>query len=368
MAEHGARLLLRGVAKRYGEVVALAPTSIEIEPGEFFSLIGPSGSGKSTLLGTVAGFVPPSEGSIEIDGEDVVVMPPYRRNIGMVFQNYALFPHMSVFDNVAFPLKLRRLGGPEVRERVQRMLETVRLPDMSGRQIGQLSGGQQQRVALARAAVYDPRILLMDEPLGALDKNLREEMQFEIKAFHRQIRATILYVTHDQDEAATMSDRIAIMRDGHIVQHGPPRRLYEHPCNAFVASFLGDANLFDVERLEAGSDGFDRAATAGGFSMKVPSGQRDPGGPGSHVVCVRPEAMRIETTQRAEAPACANSLTGQVVDAVHTAGTVRYRVALANDQTIMTRMPAQRHAALIGPGEPVTVSWSSNDTLLIPKE
>lgn len=241
MVRHGARLSLRKVAKRYDEIVALHPTSLEVEPGEFFSLIGPSGSGKSTLLGSIAGFIPPSSGRIELDGEDVVSVPPYRRNVGMVFQNYALFPHMTIFENIAFPLRLRKLPSSEIRERVSRLLRMVRLPNFGSRVPSQLSGGQQQRVALARAAVYDPRLLLMDEPLGALDKNLREEMQYEIKEFHRQIAATILYVTHDQEEAATMSDRIAIMNHGDVVQYGKPRDLYEHPRNAFVASFLGDA-------------------------------------------------------------------------------------------------------------------------------
>src|SRR5437868_11389776 len=220
MAEHGSGLVLDGVSKRYGGVAALQPISIEIKPGEFFSLIGPSGSGKSTLLGAIAGFIPPSAGRILIDGRDIVDIPPYRRNIGMVFQNYALFPHLSVFENVAFALRLRKLTNAEVTGKTQRMLDIIRLSGMGERRISELSGGQQQRVALARAAVYDPRILLMDEPLGALDKNLREEMQYEIKAFHNKIAATIIYVTHDQEEAAAMSDRIAIMKDGEIVQHG----------------------------------------------------------------------------------------------------------------------------------------------------
>ncbi|QPC42672.1 ABC transporter ATP-binding protein [Kaustia mangrovi] len=369
MADHGARLVLRDVAKRYGDVTALEPTSIEIEPGEFFSLIGPSGSGKSTLLGAVAGFIPPTGGHIEIDGDDVVSMPPFRRNIGMVFQNYALFPHMSVFDNVAFPLRLRKMAARDVRERVERMLATVRLPDMGKRAIGQLSGGQQQRVALARAAVYDPRILLMDEPLGALDKNLREEMQFEIKAFHRQIRATILYVTHDQDEAATMSDRIAIMNGGRIIQHGRPRELYEHPRNAFVASFLGDANLFEVDAASPAGDGLARVDIGGDVALKAaaPPGAGAVGG-GSHVICVRPESIAIAEGTLTGEVACSNRIGGTVADAVYTAGTVRYRVKLDEARSVTVRLASQRQVELFDVGRPVTLTWPAADTLLIPKE
>jgi putative spermidine/putrescine transport system ATP-binding protein len=358
---------LRGLTKRYGPVTALHPTTIDIEPGEFFSLIGPSGSGKSTLLGTVAGFVPPTAGAIEVDGRDIVAMPPYKRNIGMVFQNYALFPHMTVFENVAFPLRLRKLAGEEVCRRVTQMLATVQLPDVGERLPSQLSGGQQQRIALARAAVYDPRILLMDEPLGALDKNLREDMQYEIKAFHRQMDATVLYVTHDQEEAATMSDRIAIMNHGRIVQHGRPRDLYEGPANAFVASFLGDANLFTVAGFDAANDGRPCATTDGGLALAF-EGPRPDGEGGDWVVCVRPECLHIRPDGAPAPDDDANRVRGAVADAVYTAGTIRYRVRVGAAQDLSVKLPSLREAELLAVGRPVTLSWSVHDTRLIPKD
>jgi putative spermidine/putrescine transport system ATP-binding protein len=372
VARRGGRLVLKGVAKRYGETTALAPTNAEIADGEFFSLIGPSGSGKSTLLGVVAGFVPPSAGSVEIDGEDVAHLPPYRRNVGMVFQNYALFPHMSVWENVAFPLKLRKVPGREVTERVGRMLDVVRLGGMGGRAPSQLSGGQQQRVALARAAVYDPRILLMDEPLGALDKNLREELQVEIKAFHRQIGATIVYVTHDQDEAAAMSDRIAVMRGGQIVQVGRPRELYEAPRNAFVASFLGDANLFPVERVRRNGPRLAVDLAGGGTLFARDAALPfDHGGTvafGGAVACVRPEAIALAPTSQAPNGAAVNRMTGTVADTVYAAGTVRYRVALPCGRTLTVRAAPGAQPAMPETGDAVALAWAAEDTLLIPKE
>jgi putative spermidine/putrescine transport system ATP-binding protein len=367
VANLGASLALRGLTKRYGLVTALHPTTIDIEPGEFFSMIGPSGSGKSTLLGTVAGFVPPTAGAIEVDGRDIVAMPPYKRNIGMVFQNYALFPHMTVFENVAFPLRLRKLAGEEVCRRVTQMLATVQLPDVGERLPSQLSGGQQQRIALARAAVYDPRILLMDEPLGALDKNLREDMQYEIKAFHRQMDATVLYVTHDQEEAATMSDRIAIMNHGRIVQHGRPRDLYEGPANAFVASFLGDANLFTVAGFDAANDGRPCATTDGGLALAF-EGPRPDGEGGDWVVCVRPECLHIRPDGAPAPDDDANRVRGAVADAVYTAGTIRYRVRVGAAQDLSVKLPSLREAELLAVGRPVTLSWSVHDTRLIPKD
>ncbi|MFI5011804.1 MAG: ABC transporter ATP-binding protein [Hyphomicrobiales bacterium] len=367
MADHGARLVLKDVAKRYGEVVALAPTDLAIDAGEFFSLIGPSGSGKSTLLGAIAGFTPPSQGRIEMDGIDIVGVPPYRRNIGMVFQNYALFPHMDVFENIAFPLRLRKMASPEVKSRVERMLAMVRLPQFGARSIGQLSGGQQQRVALARAAVYDPRILLMDEPLGALDKNLREEMQFEIKEAHRQLGATILYVTHDQDEAASISDRIAIMRNGHVVQTGSPRELYEHPRNAFVASFLGDANLLEIARFApAGGDRL-CGQLHNGTVLGLAASERDAPVADAVLACVRPEAVSLRHDGEA-VPEGHNRLSGTVTDAVFMSGVRRYRVEVGAGKPMLVRDATARRAEMPEIGRPVTLSWPIEQTQLIPKE
>jgi putative spermidine/putrescine transport system ATP-binding protein len=350
---------LVAVAKRYGDVVALEPTDLAVEPGEFFALLGPSGSGKSTLLGTVAGFVPPSGGRIRVDGRDITGVPPYQRNIGMVFQNYTLFPHMTVSDNIAFPLRMRKVPRSEIAERVRRMLAMVRLPGMADRAPGQLSGGQQQRVALARAAVYDPPLLLMDEPLGALDKNLREEMQDEIKQFHRAVGATVLYVTHDQAEAASMADRIAILNHGRIVQLGRPRELYEFPRNAFVASFLGEANLFEIVAVAPRGPDEAGVTTREGLLLTA-RGLGESGGP--LCACIRPETIEIGGRPAAGA----NALAGTVVDAVYAAGSVRYRVRVGADAVVTVRVPSERHMALHAIGAPVSVSWDPEDMLLIP--
>ena len=366
MVRHGAEIVLKGVMKSYGGMVALHPTDIVVAPGEFFSLIGPSGSGKSTLLGAIAGFLPPSEGSIEIDGQDVVSIPPYHRNIGMVFQNYALFPHMSVFENIAFPLRLRKLSAAEIKQRATRMLETVRLADYGKRMPAQLSGGQQQRVALARAAVYDPRLLLMDEPLGALDKNLREEMQYEIRQFHAALGVTIIYVTHDQDEAATMSNRIAIMKDGRIAQIGRPRELYEKPRNAFVAGFLGEANLFDVSNVKPNGGGTCAVTTREGLELtSAPAGNATAG---PLVVCLRPEALSVRPGADSGHNAEGSRIAGQIQDVVFTAGTVRYRVTTPGGALITVKLPSQRQVPDLQVGQPVTLACTTNDTLLIPKE
>jgi putative spermidine/putrescine transport system ATP-binding protein len=366
MASHGARVSLAGLAKHYGSVVALAPTDLEIEPGEFFSLIGPSGSGKSTLLGAVAGFLPPTAGRIEIDGEDVVAIPPYRRNLGMVFQNYALFPHMSVFENIAFPLRLRNVSNGEIKLRVEHMLDTVRLGYAGDRSPAQLSGGQQQRVALARAAVYGPRLLLMDEPLGALDKNLREEMQYEIRQFHAALGVTILYVTHDQDEAATMSSRIGIMKDGRIAQIGRPRDLYEKPRNAFIAGFLGEANLFEVKNVQPNGSGSVMATTSEGLILASSSIAAAAGA--VLVACVRPEAIQIHHAPAGGNSCGATQVAGHIQDIVFNAGTVRYRVTTDAGARFTVKLHAQRHGPAFEIGQAVFLTWRTADTLLIPKE
>ena len=243
----GSSLSLRGLECRFGDVVAVDGIDLDVASGEFVSLLGPSGSGKTTTLMMIAGFERPTGGHVIVSGEDMSAIPPHKRDIGMVFQSYALFPHMTVAENVAYPLRVRGVPKAERRARVARVLDLVRLPsrDYGDRRPQQLSGGQQQRVALSRALVYEPRVLLMDEPMGALDRNLRAELQLEIKALHGRLDATIIYVTHDQEEALTMSDRIALFKDGKIEQVGTPRQLYEAPVSAFAARFLGEANLFD---------------------------------------------------------------------------------------------------------------------------
>src|SRR5262249_30604158 len=240
---HGAEVKLVGLSRDYGEVVAVRDLNLTIAPGEFLTLLGPSGSGKTTTLMMVAGFVHPTAGDIFLDGRSVVAVAPHRRNLGIVFQSYALFPHMSVFDNVAFPLRMRHVAPQELRRRVEEALALVHLGPMGARRIQQLSGGQQQRVALARALVFRPPVLLMDEPLGALDRKLREQMQLEIKRIQHTLGLTVLYVTHDQEEALILSDRIAIMHDGVLHQVGTPAEVYERPTTAVVADFVGESNM-----------------------------------------------------------------------------------------------------------------------------
>ena len=238
-------LALQGVTKRYGDVVALHPADLTIAAGEFMTFLGPSGSGKTTLLMIIAGFVEPSGGRLLVDGRDITQLPPERRDFGVVFQGYALFPHLSVRNNIAFPLRARGVAASDARRKVDAALELTQLGTYADRKPSELSGGQQQRVALARALVFEPDLLLLDEPLSALDKALRKDLQDELKALHRRVGTTFIYVTHDQEEALAMSDRIAILRHGTIQQTGSPRTLYERPQTAFVASFLGKSNLLE---------------------------------------------------------------------------------------------------------------------------
>ena len=293
----GEAIIFTGITKRFGAVVGVDHIDLQVEAGEFLSLLGPSGSGKTTLLMMLAGFETPSSGSITLGGRDLTHVPPNKRGIGMVFQRYALFPHMSVAQNVAFPLKMRGLGKDEVAPLVEQALARVRLQDYGDRMPAQLSGGQQQRVAVARALVFQPPVLLMDEPLGALDKKLREELQIEIKKLHESLGVTIIYVTHDQEEALTMSDRIAVMDQGRIQQLGSPTLLYHEPETGFVADFIGKMNFLNGVITGMG----DREATIeiSGQSITVPRSQfggRGDLSTGSAVrVAARPETL--STTQ-----------------------------------------------------------------------
>ncbi|MEM6946290.1 MAG: ABC transporter ATP-binding protein, partial [Pseudomonadota bacterium] len=241
-------IAIRGVTKRYGSVHALDHVSLDVRSGEFLTLLGPSGSGKTTLLMVLAGFTRPDSGSLKFGGEEIIRKPPHQRDLGMVFQNYALFPHMTVAGNVGYPLRIRKAPSAEIEKRVEQALETVQLGGYGARRITQLSGGQKQRVALARAIVFEPRILLMDEPLSALDKKLRDRMQIELRHLHEQLGMTTVYVTHDQREALTMSDRIAVINHGRLMQLAEPRELYDRPANRFVADFIGESAFLPAER------------------------------------------------------------------------------------------------------------------------
>src|SRR5580658_9508254 len=294
----GGAIELRGLTKRYGEETVVNDIAASIAPGEFFSLLGPSGSGKTTTLMMVAGFLRPDGGAILVDGEDVAAVPPQKRGFGMVFQNYAIFPHLNVFENVAFPLRARHWAKDAIGERVAWALELVRLGRFADRDARQLSGGQQQRVALARAIVFHPPVVLMDEPLGALDKNLRFEMQVEIKEIQQRLGITVLYVTHDQEEAMSMSDRIAILNRGRIDQVGTPGEVYERPANPFVGRFLGEANLIGVA-VTAHAGEIVRLRLPSGQELHAPLGNSCDSGPG--MLFIRPE--RVEITAGGNGPA-----------------------------------------------------------------
>ena len=296
----GASAEFVGVTKKYGTVVAVRDVTLAVDPGEFLTLLGPSGSGKSTVLMLLAGFVDASAGEIRVDGRNMSRVPANRRNQGVVFQNYALFPHMTACENLAYPLAARGIVGQERDRLIKRTVERVRISELLDRYPHQLSGGQQQRVALARAIVFQPPLLLMDEPLSALDRNLREEMQYELKALHRQLHTTIIFVTHDQGEALTMSDRVAVLQAGRLVQLGRPREIYERPLNSFVARFLGDTNF--VEATVCGNN-------AGSIEIQTKSGRRlfasasdvPPRGRKLQAM-VRPEALEIRAWEGSDVP------------------------------------------------------------------
>jgi putative spermidine/putrescine transport system ATP-binding protein len=357
------KLRVGGVHKRYGAAVALAPTSLELRAGEFLTLLGPSGSGKTTLLMIVAGLLRPDGGEIWIDGVDATRAPAYKRDIGMVFQNYALFPHLTVFENIAFPLRTRRLGEAEIRKEVARVLETVQLPHVAGRMPRQLSGGQQQRIALARCIVYRPSIILMDEPLGALDKKLRDQLQLEIKHLHHQLGTTVLYVTHDQQETLTMSDRICLMNNGRIEQIGTPEELYFRPRTIFAADFLGESNLFDGEIV--GRDGSLlrlRAALAGDAELRAPLDAAPEAASGRVKLMVRPESLRFAVGGE---PGL-NTVRAVVREVIFIGAVSKYFVATESGATLSMTLLTAEQARVAQVGDEVTVGWPQARTVVLP--
>jgi putative spermidine/putrescine transport system ATP-binding protein len=356
----GAAVSIRNLCKRYNNFEAVVPTSVEIDSGDFFAIIGPSGSGKSTLLGMIAGYIDPTEGQIVVDGRDIVPEPIYRRNIGMVFQNYALFPHLSVAQNVAYPLKIRGIAKDEIAKRVRESLAMVRLEAFASRKPSELSGGQQQRIALARASIYHPSILLMDEPLGALDKNLRDEMQEEIKRFQQELGATVIYVTHDQQEAAFLADRIAIMRDGAMTQIGSPRALYEQPNSRFVAEFLGEASILPVKSASAKQAGQPRQIVLEDGTQASIHTDED-AGPG-RFACIRPERITVGPKARG----MDNAYTGTVRESLYTPGSIRYRVELnGSGCALKVRVLPQGNTEVFETGSTVDVGWSADDMTIL---
>jgi spermidine/putrescine transport system ATP-binding protein len=348
-------LQLREVTKQFGEVVALDAVSLDIERGEFVTLLGPSGCGKTTTLRIVAGFETQTAGSVSIRGERVDGDPPYRRNVNTVFQSYALFPHLSVFDNVAFGLRVKGLPGTQVRRTVGEALEQVRLGGLDRRRPHELSGGQQQRVALARALVNRPAILLLDEPLGALDLKLRKEMQLELKRVHREVGITFIYVTHDQEEALTMSDRIAVMDAGRVVQLAPPREIYEQPRTTFVADFVGVSNLLPGEIRERADSGTTIEVDGG---WRFGKALRRPPPAGQKVfVAVRPEKVRVTALER--------GLRGQLDDFVYLGSRVTLVVRLGGDRMLQVEdsavQPGNGGESI---GQPIAVEWDEADCLV----
>jgi putative spermidine/putrescine transport system ATP-binding protein len=319
-------LVLRGLRKSFGSAVAVDGVDLEVGRGEFVTLLGPSGSGKTTTLRMVAGFMTPSGGSIEIDGADMTRVPPYRRDVGMVFQNYALFPHMTAGQNIAFPLRMRRRPTAEISRRVADALSLVKLGDLGDRYPRQLSGGQQQRIALARADVFEPRVLLMDEPLGALDRKLREALQLEIIRVSRELGATVLYVTHDQEEALELSDRIVVMSEGRIEQIGTPFEIYNFPATAFVASFVGTLNAVQARIADPAAR---RLMVA---DSHITTNSDVTGAAGELVtVAIRPEMITLDGTGEGDG---ANRIPATVEDVAFLGSVVRVRTTIGDGSTI----------------------------------
>ncbi|HEX3952297.1 MAG TPA: ABC transporter ATP-binding protein [Stellaceae bacterium] len=356
---------LRGLTKRYGDETVVNGIAATIAPGEFFSLLGPSGSGKTTTLMMVAGFTRPDGGAILVDGQDIAAVPPQKRGLGMVFQNYAIFPHLNVFENVAFPLRARHRPKADIQERVLWALDLVRLGRFADRFARQLSGGQQQWVALARAIVFHPPIVLMDEPLGALDKNLRFEMQVEIKEIQQRLGMTVLYVTHDQEEAMSMSDRIAIMNHGHIDQVGAPYEVYERPANPFVGRFLGEANLI-AGTLAAEGGEIVRLRLRSGEELRAPRGAWCDAGPAS--LFIRPERVEIAPDSSATGDLEANTLAGTVRRCSFLGNILRYSVEIDGSAPVTVDLQNAAGVTPLPVGAKVALRWSVADSLILPTE
>ncbi|MER8849112.1 ABC transporter ATP-binding protein [Mesorhizobium australicum] len=351
-------LEMKKIQKWYGALHVVRDFDLYVKPGEFLTFLGPSGSGKTTALKMIAGFESPSGGDMLLGPRSIVDVPPYERGIGMVFQNYALFPHMTVAENVAFPLTVRRVGRAETEEKVLRALQLVKMVEYRDRYPNQLSGGQQQRIALARAVVFNPSILLMDEPLGALDRNLREHMKIEIMRIQDELNMTVVFVTHDQDEALTMSDRVAVINEGRLVQVADSRSLYYSPQDRFVASFVGESNLLPcrVDRIENGAGKVTIGASTSGVARL--SGQL--GGEAGWLF-VRPE--HVDISPIGAVPNAENVLSGVVNDALFLGEMTRYAVR-CNNETITVKQQNRGQAQLAG-GTPVTVSWDAANCIVL---
>ena len=344
-----------GIGVAYNETVPVKDLSLDVYKGEFLSLLGPSGCGKTTTLRAIAGFVAPFEGDIRIAGQSVLEVPPNHRNIGMVYQDFALFPHMTVAENVAFGMKMRKVPGAEIALRVPKILALLKLGAFGERYPNQLSGGQQQRVALARALVINPSVLLLDEPLASLDRQLRADMQFELRQLQREVGITTVFVTHDQEEALSLSDRIAVMNAGKILQVDTPRAIYDHPAHRFVAEFIGVANFMPATVTRPAE------ADAGIELAGIPGTQRIPGrhAAGTVEIMLRPEKVTLESAD-ARSNDALNRLSGRVANSVFVGTTIKYQVQL--DSGAMLRVDVAAGAAAVAPiGAAVTLGWSPQD-------
>lgn len=359
----GAALRVESLVKQYGRITAVDHVSFQSRPGEFLAILGPSGSGKTTVLMTIAGFEAPTRGEILIGDRRVTQLRPNRRNLGVVFQSYTLFPHMTVRENIGFPLRMRGLARGEIDARVDEALALVQLGGYGGRLPAELSGGQQQRIAIARAVVFKPPVLLMDEPLGALDRRLREDMQVEIKRLHRQLGMTVVYVTHDQEEALSMADRIAVMRAGRLEQIGTPRELYEEPANAYVADFLGQMNFVGgVVSADGAGSAIDldigcRVALSG-YSGGVPSAG------GRARIGIRPESVRLHRTL--EDGTCLAR--GIVLAEVYVGGTQVVHIDLGMGARVRARVAAERGGPSWQVGDAIGVSWDATEAHVFPED
>jgi len=352
-----ASIEIAGVSKIYdGGVRAVDAVAMDIRQGEFFSLLGPSGCGKTTTLRMIAGFEIPSAGAIRVDGADITHVPAHKRDMGMVFQNYALFPHRTVAENVAFGLRMRGLDKASIATKVKAALAMVELSGLEDRRPAQLSGGQQQRVALARAIVIAPRVLLCDEPLGALDKKLRQQMQFELKQLQKKLGLTLVFVTHDQEEALAMSDRIAVMNGGRVEQVGTPAEIYNQPTTRFVADFIGDTNIFRGERVGPNLD------VGRGLILALPPTETQ--GTGILSVALRPE--KISLSPRSDTAITAGSSAHGVVENTNfLGGAVLYRITLEGGHRVLVQQPNAGTSRLFVPGDGVTLQWTPADLVVL---
>jgi spermidine/putrescine transport system ATP-binding protein len=358
-------VVLDQVVKHFGSMVAVDRLSLEIRRGEFFSMLGPSGCGKTTTLRMIGGFETPSEGMVRIDGQDVTDIPAYKRNVNTVFQSYGLFPHLSVYDNVAFGLRRRKVEGKEVERRVNEALELVNLAGYGKRRRSQLSGGQQQRVALARALVNRPQVLLLDEPLGALDLKLRKQMQLELKRIQKEVGITFVFVTHDQEEAMTISDRIAVMNKGHIEQLGAPEEVYERPATLFVAEFLGASNLLDGT-YRGPQDGWGLVELASGASVRIPAGVDRRAGDRLQIG-VRPEKIQI-LPGATGATASQNTVAATLRSAVFAGVSFQYFFETMEGREMSAFDRNGSGVAVARPGEAVRLAWAPEHTFVLPFE